>query len=171
MRTSQRKEETRSVWAHGVAAAVVAEELGTIHKVAGLYTAALTHDLGRLGLLLADGSRYAEVLSATFDDIEESNRLERTLFGIDHCQAGEMLGRTWNLPAGLRASMGAHHEVVPPGKPQELVQMACMAADFLGFPEVRRRDSEVTAAVWEKAGLPLDDIREKIAQRTTILGE
>jgi HD-like signal output (HDOD) protein len=169
MRTSQRKEDVRTVWAHGIAAAVVAEELGTIHSVAGLYTAALMHDLGRLGLFLVAGSRYAEVLSGTFDDIEESNRLERTLFGIDHCQAGAMLGRTWNFPVGLQASMGAHHENVPPSAPQKLVQIACMAADFLGFPEVRRRDLELTAPVWEKTGLSLDHIREKITQRTVLL--
>ena len=169
MRTSQRKEDVRSVWAHGIAAAVVAEELGTIHGVPGLYTAALLHDLGRLGLLLAAGSRYAEALSLTFDDMEESNRLERTLFGIDHCQAGTMLGRTWSFPAGLQANMGAHHEKAPPSGPQELVQIACMAADFLGFPEVQRRDLELTAPVWEKTGLSLDHIREKITQRTALL--
>ena len=170
MRNFRHKERARPVWAHGIAAAVVGEELGTVHGVPGLYTAALMHDLGRLGLLLADGSRYAEVLSGTYDDIEESNRLERTLLGIDHCQAGEMLGRTWNFPAGLLASMSAHHEIVPPSKPGELVRMACLAADSLGFPEVQRRDVERTAPVWEKTGLSLDHVREKITQRMGVLG-
>jgi HD-like signal output (HDOD) protein len=170
MRNFRHKEQARPVWAHGIAAAVVAEELGTLHGVPGLYTAALMHDLGRLGLLLADGSRYLEVLLGTYDDMKESNRLERTLFGIDHCQAGEMLGRTWNFPAGLRASMGAHHEIVPPSKPLELVQMACMAADCLGFPEVQRRGMELTAPVWEKTGLSADHVREKITQRIAVLG-
>lgn len=169
MRTSQPKEDVRPVWAHSIATAVVAEELGTIHRMPELYTAALMHDLGRLGLLLAAGSKYTEVLSATFEDLEESNRLERVLFGIDHCQAGVMLGRTWNFPAGLQANMGSHHENVPPSAPRQFVQMACMAADFLGFPEVQRRDIELTAPVWEKTGLSPDRIREKIVQRTALL--
>ena len=169
MRTSHRKEDVRPVWAHSIAAAVVAEELGTIHKMPELYTAALMHDLGRLGLLLAAGSRYVEVLSSTFDDIEESNRLEKVLFGIDHCQAGVMLGRTWSFPAGLQAHMGAHHESVLSGAPRQFVQTACLAADFLGYPEVQRRDLELTAPVWEKTGLSMDRIREKIVQRTALL--
>jgi HD-like signal output (HDOD) protein len=170
MRSFGRKEHARSVWTHGIAAAVVAEELRTNHGAPELYTAALMHDLGRLGLLLADESRYAAILSGMYDDLEESNRLERTLFGIDHCQAGEMLGRTWLFPTGLQASMGAHHEAVPPSKLQEFVQIACMTADFLGFPEVQRRDLEQTAPVWEKTGISLDNMREKIAQRIAVLG-
>jgi HD-like signal output (HDOD) protein len=169
MRTSQRKEDVRSVWVHGIASAVIAEELGTIHGARGLYTAALMHDLGRLGLLLAAGSSYAEFLSGTFDDMEEAIRREKTLFGIDHCQAGTMLGRTWNFPAGLQAHMGAHHDDAPPSGPQKFVQIACMAADFLEFPEVQRRDLELTAPVWEKSRLSLDRIREKIIQRTALL--
>jgi HD-like signal output (HDOD) protein len=96
--------------------------------------------------------------------------LEKTLLGIDHCQAGEMLGRTWNFSAGLRASLSAHHEIVAPSKPGELVRMACLAADSLGFPEVQRRDVELTAPVWENTGLSLDQIREKITQRMAVLG-
>jgi len=169
MHASQRKEEVRSVWAHGIATAVVAEELGTVYGLPGLYTAALMHDLGRLGLLLAAGSKYAEILSGTFDDMEEANRREKTLFGIDHCQAGTMLGRTWDFPDGLQAHMSGHHGNAQPGTPQEFVQTACMAADFLGFPEVQRRDVELTSPLWEKSGLSLDRIREMIAQRTAIL--
>jgi HD-like signal output (HDOD) protein len=135
----------------------------------GLYTAALMHDLGRLGLLLVDGPRYAEVLSGTYDDIEESNRLETALFGVDHCQAGLMLGRTWSFPDELQANMSAHHDIVPLSAPREFIQTACMAADFLGFPEVQRRDLERTEPLWERTGLSPDRLRAKIAQRAALL--
>ena len=170
MRASEvKKEDVRPVWAHGIAAAIVAEELGAIRNAPGLYAAALTHDLGRLGLLLTGASAYVEALSKTFENIEDSNNAERTLFGINHCQAGAKLGQTWGLSVGLQAGMAGHHQNAPMSAPRRIVQIACLAADFLGYPEVQRRDLELSAEVWKQTGLSEGHIREKIAQRTALL--
>ena len=58
------------------------------YKFAGMYTAGLTHDLGRLGLRLAGGDQYAEYMSQEFADLAEANALEKSLFGMNHCEAG-----------------------------------------------------------------------------------
>jgi hypothetical protein len=103
----------------------------------GLYTLGLTHDLGRLGLFLAGGQKYAEELSKEFLDIEEANRVERNLFGMTHCQAGSLVAANWGFPEGLAVCMGEHH-VLPGGggDARSLIVTACQMADSLGFPEV-----------------------------------
>ena len=45
------RESVRPVWLHSIASAVIGGRLGAIHNLPGVYTAALVHDLGRLGLL------------------------------------------------------------------------------------------------------------------------
>jgi HD-like signal output (HDOD) protein len=84
----QRKGDLRGVWAHGVATAVIAESVGSLYGSPGMYTAGLTHDLGRLGLRLVGGDKYAEYLSREFADLAEANVLEKSLFGMNHCEAG-----------------------------------------------------------------------------------
>jgi len=69
----QRQGDLRGVWAHGVATAVIAESVGSLYGSPGMYTAGLTHDLGRLGLRLVGGDKYAEYLSGSFADLAEAN--------------------------------------------------------------------------------------------------
>jgi HD-like signal output (HDOD) protein len=164
-------ESLRPLWLHSIATAVIAEQLGVLHDVPGVYTAALVHDLGRLGLFAAEHERYSIVLGTVFDDLDESNRMEEVLFGMDHCKAGAFLGEKWGFPIGLQASMVAHHDTGQMSPPRRLVQRACALAESLGFPEVQRRDQEVSDTVCQKAGLAPDAIREEISQRIAMLGE
>lgn len=136
------KENVRSVWAHSAATAVIADVLGRVYNSSGIYTAGLVHDLGRLGMLLSVGDKYGELLSKEFSDISESIRLEKVLFGVDHCEAGKLVARTWGFPDILQASMANHHEmpVSGNGTSPDLIRLSCQMADWLGFPEVKRQD-------------------------------
>lgn len=135
-RRGQPDEYLASVWAHSIAAAVVAEALGNACGRRGLYTLGLTHDLGRLGLFLVGGQPYAEQLSKEFQDIEQANQVERDLFGMTHCQAGALVAAAWGFPESLAACMGEHHVMPAGGDPRGLIVTACRMADSLGFPEV-----------------------------------
>ncbi len=139
------KDDVRTVWAHSIATAVIADVLGNIFGCSGSYTAGLVHDLGRLGLLLSAGDRYASAISKEFADISESNKLERVLFGVSHCEAGALVARTWGFPDSLQSSMANHHdgEARDSADCENLVRMACQIADSLGFPEIQRRDLDV----------------------------
>ena len=143
-----------SLWAHGIASAVAAEALGDACGCPGLYTPGLMHDLGRLGLFLAGGQRYAVELSKEFPDIEHANQVERNMFGMTHCQAGALVAAAWGFPESLAACMGQHHLMAAGvgdgmadgvadgvaggarGDPRGLIATACRMADSLGFPEV-----------------------------------
>lgn len=135
-------EMLRRCWQYSVACALLAEELsracGQFQDKA--YTAALLHDVGRMGLLIGYSKQYGELLQEAshtlargepFDLLES----ERRLFGIDHCEAGRLLVLKWNLPVEF-ANIAGYHGDFPPDDQFDLlalVRIACALANSLGF--------------------------------------
>ena len=134
------KDQTRPIWLHSVATAVIAEQIGQCVAVglADLYTAGLTHDLGRLGLLHLEGQRYGATLSKNFSSVDEANALENVLFGVTHAEAGGYLAQTWNFPLTLCRSISGHHNCLTEddGRLLRINQQACILAAELGYPEL-----------------------------------
>jgi HD-like signal output (HDOD) protein len=175
VRNQPRTAFVRHIWAHSIATAAIVDVLGNLYRVADLYTAGLTHDLGRLGLLLTVGPNYESWASAEAPDILEANRLERAQFGMNHCEAGSLVGHKWGFPVLLRSCMIAHHEPEqgPPGDPLGLVQLACRVAASIGFPEVHQQPEEFPELP-EKArkcpDLAPERIRALVEKRIQIAG-
>ena len=170
VRNQPRTAFVRHIWAHSLATATVAEILGKLYRSPDLYTAGLVHDLGRLGLLLTLGQTYEKWASAEAPNIEESNRLERARFGMDHCEAALLVGEKWRFPRILQACMVGHHDadLEQPGDPVALVQLACRIATSIGFPEVCQ-EPEPPPELPDKAraceDLELERIRERVNAR------
>jgi len=145
-----RQRDLQLVWSHSVATAIVADQLaasaGSAAKL--LYTAALVHDLGRLGRVLGSGRKYAEMLAEPVRDIAEGMAREEERFGLSHCQAGVELARKWGLPASLQECISFHHDATDRerGELLYLVQVACRMVDSLGFPEVQAAPVPETAS-------------------------
>lgn len=159
VRNQPRAAYVRHIWAHSIATAVIAEILGDLYGKRELYTNGLTHDLGRLGLLLSVGAGYERWITPEFPNIEEANRLEHDRFGMDHCEAGAHVGRKWGFPEVLQDCMIGHHshEPRPAGDPVALVQLACRLAEFLGYPEINLAQP-----------LPLPELPEKVSRCTQL---
>jgi len=145
VRSVPRHPYMNSIWRHSIATAVIAELLGGIYKIPGLYTAGLTHDLGRLAMLFSLGPEYPAALDREFANIAESNELEKSLFAVNHCEAGASLADGWHFPPTLLRAMGDHHnpDVAEKDGERFVVQLACQLADSLNFPEVRRTDLQI----------------------------
>ena len=109
---SPRRRDLQPVWARGMATALIADQLAASAGSAAqlLYTAALMHDVGRLGMMLGSGRNYAQLLSEPVRDVAEGLAREEERFGFSHCQAGLVLARKWGLPSGLQDCIGLHHE-------------------------------------------------------------
>jgi len=124
-------------WLHSRAVGVIAEWLAPFYRIHPdrAYTAGLMHDIGRLGLLSLDSSRYGHLLEHTGDTTGAVLEAERQLFKVDHCEAGAWLTRTWGLPDELQAVASLHHTpkgtVLDPGVSQ--VRLACSVAQALGY--------------------------------------
>jgi HD-like signal output (HDOD) protein len=156
------KDIVRPIWSHGIATAVIAEHLaGYSDRLSGaaLYTAGLTHDLGRLGLLASDRSGYAAFLAAEYENREESELVEWDRFGVIHTVAGGLLTQLWGFPESLCGHAENHHaESGFDTEEDRVVHSACLLADAIGYPELRLRSAK------EPDGAPSldDDCRELV---------
>ena len=138
-----------SIWRHSIATAVTADLIGGFYGIPGLYTAGLTHDLGRLAMLFSLGKEYPDALEREFATIDEANELEKSLFCVTHCEAGASLAEGWNFPASLMRTMADHHDpqLAEADGARFIVRLACQLADSVGFAEVQRLDADSTAAL------------------------
>lgn len=126
-------------WKHSIATAAIAGHMAHLSSSSPslLHTAALLHDIGSLGLQLTSRKEYHTLTELKLTEIHEVLHFERMLFGMNHCEAGAALARTWRFPESLAHQIGAHHE---PANPHDdpvtiLVQAACRMAEVLGYPE------------------------------------
>ena len=126
----------RPCWHHTLACALVAAEIARQCGLppAELYTAALLHDIGRIGLLSAYPAEYGEIMAGAEGQADDLLTMERERFGVDHVEAGLWLARKWKLPESIVEVVGRHHEKATGAMNQVMaVQIACRLADFLGF--------------------------------------
>jgi putative nucleotidyltransferase with HDIG domain len=129
----------RRIWRHSLACGMICQELSSACSSSRgsedrAYTAGLLHDIGRLGLFLADGATYAALLSA--DEGAVNLDKEREAFGVDHCEAGAWLAKAWGFPEELQHVVATHHD--PPGdgakfELADLVRVGVLLTDWLGF--------------------------------------
>jgi HD-like signal output (HDOD) protein len=140
-------EVVRPIWSHGNATAVIAEHLaGYSDRLSGaaLYTAGLTHDLGRLGLLAAAPRRYSAFLTEEYENRDESELAEWDQFGVIHTVAGGLLTQLWGFPESLCGHAENHHaESGFDTEEDRIVDAACLLADAIGYPELRLRSAPV----------------------------
>ena len=134
----------RACWHHSLACAIIAErsaQRSSLDKDFA-YTAGILHDIGRIALATLMPKSYARVVERGANGPLEFLQVERDLCGIDHCQAGHSLVKTWNLPAAFLDVTAYHHESGPhPTGTASLIRSSCALADALGFTAVRCRSS------------------------------
>jgi HD-like signal output (HDOD) protein len=141
LRRSPRMAFVQPIWSHSLATALVAETLGRARGTpyTGLYSTALIHDVGRLGLLMSMGRGYADLLAREFQDIGESISDELMRFGSTHMEAGEFLAHRWGFPAAMCGCIRQHHAGSAATKSDgvlTVIQSACEIAAELGYGEV-----------------------------------
>ncbi len=128
----------RDCWRHSVATALWAEALAQFYRSDRpiAYTAGILHDLGRIALFRLAPDTYSSFLKQALATVEPDYRaMEQTLFGFDHCQAGDHLSRLWKFQPTLSDIIGHHHDPITSASPSSrvLVQAACVAASVSGF--------------------------------------
>jgi HD-like signal output (HDOD) protein len=139
LRPALRMDLLRKIWRHCLACAIVCEDLSAACSTAGFrddraYTTGLLHDIGRLGLFVAHPQEYAALLGAP-DRSMPILEQERRLLGVDHCDAGSWLAKTWGLPEEIRLVAGGHHQPLSSANwnLENLVRVGVLLTDSLGF--------------------------------------
>lgn len=177
-------DELRAYWRYSVASAVIAERMspaiGIPEETA--YAAALLHDIGCLGLMMADPAEYPRLLQIAAEGRESGKEfnlleLERNLFGFDRYDAGAWLGQHWKLPEDLRAAVGRYGPEARECGLLGLILGASRIANSLGFAMVADpcgpTYEEVRAALVPEAASRIpecgDDLRADTEKQIVLL--
>jgi HD-like signal output (HDOD) protein len=142
-----------------LAAAILCERLARILVIDSdtCYTAGLVHDVGRLALLCAFPDKYEQILSVQPSDDFDLLQRERSIFEIDHCQAGKWILEQWDFPTEMCEVASLHHQKPKPEASMLLrvVYVGWNMADLLGFSvwsqPIAGRIDEITSVLHPKA--------------------
>jgi HD-like signal output (HDOD) protein len=118
------------------------------------HTAAMLHDVGRLGLLAAHRGDYVQLATKSYETAEDIVTAEETQFGISHRKAGRLLAKAWGFPENLQTVIARDHETPARRDLPTLVQISCELADSFTFESIHRWDVGTPAAVIEARALP-----------------
>lgn len=146
-------------WRHNLATAILCERLGRILviDIDTCYTAGLVHDIGRLALLCAFPDKYQEILSIQPIDDLDLLQCEKSIFDIDHCQAGKWILEQWDFPQDLCEIAFLHHHKPQPSASilLRVVHVGWRMADLLGFSVLSKpivgQIEEITSVLPPKA--------------------
>ena len=167
-------------WTHSAACAVIAAEISPLFDESedAAYTAALLHDVGRLGLLKSYPKEYGRLLSKEYAEPEDVGQAERDTFQVDHGVAGAWLVGYWSFPTSFAEICEHHHSVITQGDSALLcvVKASCAIADALGYSAVKfahpasnRLAVRRTVPASVLAKLPAGVTREAVAARLNTL--
>ncbi|HLK67146.1 MAG TPA: HDOD domain-containing protein [Bryobacteraceae bacterium] len=137
------KDAVQDCWQHSRAAAIIAEWLAPFWRLhpEQSYTAALMHDIGRLGMLSAYPD-YPNLLATATGSPHDLLAREQSSFSVNHCQAGMWLTRIWGLPEEFGAAASQHHEplTATPSDRVDLIRFSCAFAESMGFKPATKVD-------------------------------
>jgi putative nucleotidyltransferase with HDIG domain len=126
------------LWRHSVAAAVVAESLGsyTGTQIAGIsFTASLLHDIGKLviGRCIGDEELRSVFAAVNSERKETFETVEKQLLGYSHAQIGAQICSNWNLPERIVTAIHDHHLVDEAEDPvTDCVRLSNLTAKLIG---------------------------------------
>lgn len=132
-------------WEHSLAVGICTQELAREFSLSADHAlvAGLLHDIGKLWMSHLHPERHQEVV----DRIEKQPRplceIERNVFGLDHCQIGELVARHWGLPEEITEAIARHHHPDTPalGKLAAITHVAEAISNGLDLPW--RNDNQV----------------------------
>lgn len=139
-------------WQHSLAASLCAQELGRqIHfNPEYALVAGLLHDLGKLWMAHCQPHDHARALRLAQEQNLPCCQAERAVFGLDHCQIGQVMAKAWGLPDDICAAIAQHHGQAPEGfgKLAALTHVAEVLSNGLDLPY---RETNIVGEISEQA--------------------
>lgn len=127
---ASRDSNAESLWLHGVQTAVMSERIAELSQYPdrGIpYLAGLFHDIGHLPLRMV-----ARRQERAFDELasiqwQDNIDLERHIFGLDHCQVGQWMAKSWGFSPSLVDAVMHHHRPSSAENDPQLAEIVCAA--------------------------------------------
>jgi HD-like signal output (HDOD) protein len=121
-----------SLWSRGFRIAVTSERIAELseYPVRGMgYLAGLLHDVGHLPFRIVAREQEAAFRELAEIQWQDNMDLEREIFGLDHCQVGRWMAKSWGLSPSLTDAVCHHHEPNAAPNDRQLAEIVC-AAEF-----------------------------------------
>lgn len=102
-------------WRHslcvGVLSKLIAQKMRIDQKLQEEYfISGLLHDIGKIPLNNALTTEFIQAMALSDRDHLPLYQAEKTIIGIDHSDAGALIGETWKLGEGIIDTIRHHHE-------------------------------------------------------------
>ena len=130
----------KECWHHSAACAFICERISGLFRIppGQAYTAALMHDIGRLGLLRTYSRQLSPILRMSYRNVEELRCAESNTLNVDHATAGAWLVKAWAFPSTFAEVAEHHHDKLNHSDAEllALVKTGCLLANALGYSAV-----------------------------------
>lgn len=162
-------------WQHSLATGVIARILARLVSWGDpeqAFMAGLLHDIGRLVLDRFLGREFDQAIQLSHERSCTLWEAEQEVLGYTHAEAGEVLGKQWNLPPVFQVVPRDHHRLVRFEEDELtcIVLTANVLAHQCGFAIGAPVDYEVPPEVQESLGIPAEQyegIRQVALQEVT----
>ena len=122
-------------WRHslcvGVTAKLLAKRRGADPKILEEYFAAgLLHDIGKIPLNDALAEDYLRAMALADRERLSLRTAEARVLGIDHCQAGDIIAKSWKLGGAIADAIAWHHAPAEYQGPHGDILLTVTVADY-----------------------------------------
>ena len=126
---ASRDSNAEFLWTHAIQIATISEGIAELseYPVRGVaFLAGLFHDIGHLAL------RSIAEREGSFDQLaslqwKDNLDLEREFFGMDHCQIGQWMAKSWGFSPSLVDAILHHHDPQAAEIDPQLAEIVCAA--------------------------------------------
>ncbi len=104
--------DRQQLWRHSLAAGMAAERCAHLagKKISGCFEAGLLHDIGKVVFDMLYGAKFVQAANSAHEQGVPIGTVEAQTFGMDHAEAGGILGEHWNLPPSVVEAIRLHHQ-------------------------------------------------------------
>jgi HD-like signal output (HDOD) protein len=162
-------------WRHslcvGVSAKFLAKKRGIDTKIVEEYfTAGLLHDIGKIPLNAVLSKQYMVTVSNADRERKPLTLAEENAFGMNHCEAGEMIASAWKLDGVIGDAIKYHHSYGEySGDNKDILFSVAAANRFATLSDIgfsgERHPTPLPNVIWEALKVSkdvFDEIEEKV---------